>query len=270
MKKLVLFLFALSFLLYGYEARSAGDIKPEYNIVIWNLTDGPIKNIVVVYGNETFKISRMESFTFKMRNFVDYDVPATVIFQWQDNQGNNNKKEAIIPSYKLDIDSLSSLFLRINAGNSISVAWQGYGTDEYFRAYNEIEVAVETAASELEALIDVNLVGKCPFLTMDENGNDLCYEFANAPPEKTCQATGTTSKNIRYFKTLEDVIDIVIFLHNECDGDVSPYNGKPLFTKKADAAGQVAILKAGELEARIVAYDNERNVVTSVNVRKNK
>jgi hypothetical protein len=75
---------------------------------------------------------------------------------------------------------------------------------------------------------------------------------------------------MRYFKTLEDIIDIVIFLHNECDGDVSPYNGKPLFTKKADAAGQVAILKAGELEARIVAYDSERNVITSVNVGKNK
>ena len=270
MKKVMIFLFALSFLMFGYEARSADDIKPEYNIVIWNLTDGPIKNIVVVYGNETFKISRMEGFTFKMRNFVDYDVPATVIFQWQDIQGNNNRKEATIPSYKLDVNSLSSLFLRINEGNSISVAWQGYGAYEYFGAYNEIEFAVETAASELEALIDVNLVDKCPFLTVDENGNDLCYQFANAPPEKTCKATGTTSKNIRYFKTLEDVIDIVIFLHNECHGDVSPYNGKPLFTKKADVAGQVAILKAGELGARIVAYDNERNVITSVNVGKNK
>ena len=120
----------------------ADDIKPEYNIVIWNLTDEPIKNIVVAYGDETFKISRMESFTFKMRNFVDYDVPATVIFQWQDIQGNNHKKEATMPSYKLDVDSLSSLFLRINEGNSFSIAWQGYGADEYFGAYSKIEFAV--------------------------------------------------------------------------------------------------------------------------------
>jgi hypothetical protein len=270
MKKVVLFLFALSFLAYGSEVKSADDMKPEYNIVIWNLTDGPINNIVVAYGDQTFKISRMEGFTFKMRNFVDYDVPATVIFQWQDSEGNNNKKEAIMPSYKLDGDSLSSLFFRINAGNSVSIAWQGFGADEYFRAYSEIEFAVNTAASEMESLMDVNLVGKCPFLTVDEDGNDLCYEFSNAPPEKTCQATGKVFKNIRHFETLEDIIDIVIFLHNECDGEVSPYNGKPLFTKKADAAGQVAILVVGELEVRIIAYDNERNVITRVTVKKNK
>jgi hypothetical protein len=248
----------------------ADDIKPEYNIVIWNLTDGPIKNIVVVYGDETFKISRMGSFTFKMRTFVDYDVPATVIFQWEDIQGNKYKKKATMPPYKLDVDSLSSLFLRINAGNTFSIAWQGYGTDEYFSAYSKIEDAVRTAASEMEVLMDVNLVGKSPFLTVDENGNDLCYEFVNAPPEKTCQAAGATNKNIRYFKTLEDIVDIVIFLHNQCDGDVSPYNGKPLFTKMADAPGQVAILIVGELEAKIIGYDNERNIVTSVNVMKNK
>ena len=248
----------------------ADDIKPEYNIVIWNLTDEPIKNIVVAYGDETFKISRMESFTFKMRNFVDYDVPATVIFQWQDIQGNNHKKEATMPSYKLDVDSLSSLFLRINEGNSFSIAWQGYGADEYFGAYSKIEFAVKTAASEMEVLMDVNLVGKCPFHTVDENGNDLCYEFANATPDKTCQATGGTNKNIRYFKTLEDIIDIVISLHNKCDGDLSPYNGKPLFTKKADAAGQVAILIVGELEVKIIAYDNQRNVIISVDVKNNK
>lgn len=66
MKKIALFfLVTLCFLVYSYEVKSADDIKPQYNIVIWNLTDAPTKNIVVTYGAETFRISRMESFTFK-------------------------------------------------------------------------------------------------------------------------------------------------------------------------------------------------------------
>jgi hypothetical protein len=271
MKKVVwFFLVTLCFLVYNYEVKSADDIKPKYNIVIWNLTDAPIKNIVVTYGTETFMISRMESFTFKTRNFVDYNVPEIVIFQWKDIKGNNHQKEATMPSYKLDVDFLSSLFFRITEGNNISIAWQGYGAQEDSIDYSKIEFAVKTAASEMEALMDVNLVGKWPFQSVDKNGNDLCYEFTNAPSEKTCQAQGVTHTNIRYYKTLEDIIDIVIFLHNECDGDVSPFNRKPLFTKKADAAGQVAILIVGELEVRIIAYDNHPNVITSVKVKHNR
>lgn len=125
MKKIALFfLVTLCFLVYSYEVKSADDIKPQYNIVIWNLTDAPTKNIVVTYGTETFRIGRMESFTFKMRNFVNYNVPETVIFQWKDIKGNNHKKEATIPSHKLDVDFLSSLFFRITEGNNISIAWQ--------------------------------------------------------------------------------------------------------------------------------------------------
>ena len=176
-----------------------------------------------------------------MRNFVDYNVPETVIFQWKDMKGNNQKKEAAMPSYKLDVDFLSSLFFRITEGNNISIAWQDHGTDEDSIDYSKIEFAVKTAASEMEILMDANLVGKCPFLTVDKNGNDLCYEFINATSELTCQAVGETHTNIKYYETLEDIIDIVIFLHNERDGDVSPFNRKPLFTKKTDAAGQVAI-----------------------------
>ena len=127
MKKVVLFfLVTLCFSVYSYEVKSADDIKPQYNIVIWNLTDAHIKNIVVTYGTETFKISQMEDFSFKMRNFVDYNVPETVTFQWKDIKGNNHKKEATIPSHKLDIDSLSSLLLRITEGNNISIEWQGF------------------------------------------------------------------------------------------------------------------------------------------------
>ena len=71
---------------------------------------------------------------------------------------------------------------------------------------------------------------------------------------------------------------LMILINEENENLFTRADGKPYTpqqvneyfkTKKADAAGQVAILKAGELEARIVAYDNEHNVITSVNVRKN-
>ena len=131
MKKIVwFFLITLCFLVYGHEVKSADEVKPEYNIVIWNMTDAPVQNIVVTYGAETFKISRMESFTFKMRNFVDYSVPETVIFQWKDIEGNNHNKEATMPSYKLSVDFISNLFFRINEGNNISIEWQGFGAQE--------------------------------------------------------------------------------------------------------------------------------------------
>jgi len=271
MKKIVLFFFVTAcFLVYSYEVKSADEIKPKYNIVIWNLTDAPINKIVVNYGTETFMINRMESFTFKMRNFVDYNVPEAVIFQWKDSKGNNHKKEATMPSYKLQVDFTSSLFFRITEGNNISIEWQGFGAQEDSIDYRKIEFAVKTAVSEMEVLMDVNLVGKWTFQTVDKHGNDLCYEFINATPEKTCKAQGVTHTNIRYYKTLEDLIDIVVSLHNEFDREVSPFNGKPLFTKKADAAGQIAILIVGELEVKIVAYDNDRNVIKSVNVKHNR
>jgi len=181
----------------------------------------------------------MESFTFKMRNFVDYNDPETVIFQWKDIKGNNHKKEATMPSYKLDVDFLSSLFFRITEGNNISIAWQGFGAEEDSTDYRKIDLAVKSAASEMEVLMDVNLVGKGTFQTVDKNGNDLCYEFINASPAKTCRASGVTHANIRYYKTLEDIIDIVTSLHNGFDGEVSPFNGSHYLPKKQMQPGKL-------------------------------
>jgi hypothetical protein len=55
-----------------------------------------------------------------------YEKSRIVFFSylWKDIKGNNHKKEAAMPSHKLDVYFLSSLFFRITEGNNISIAWQ--------------------------------------------------------------------------------------------------------------------------------------------------
>jgi len=72
---------------------------------------------------------------------------------------------------------------------------------------------------------------------------------------------------IKYYQTLDDIIGIILYSQNKVDKKVSPYNSKPFFTKKAEAPGQVAILIVGNLEVKVVAYDEDGKIIEEVNIK---
>lgn len=164
---------------------------------------------------------------------------------------------------------MPTIVFSIVKGNDVSIEWQGDGGNQaHINDEKTMKDAVKASSPEIKNLIELFSV-KGAYLTVDENYNDLCYQHSNPIDDSTCANLAKSNSKVKYYKTLEDIIDMVIYSHNKVDKEVSPYNSKPLFTREADAAGQIAILIVGNLEVKIVAYDKDGKKITEANVKGN-
>ena len=251
------------------EKKGEAFFKPLYNIVIQNETDGVINAITVNYGSETFNIDQIEGQKFKIRNFVDYNVPETVIFQWQNALGQKYRKEIPVPEHQLEAYFQSTIIFSVEEGNEVSIEWQGHGVDTALLSdESKMKDAIKESKFQIQALIDI-FAARGAYVTVDENFDDLCYQHVHPIDDSTCELLGEKGSKIRYYQTLDDIVDIILYSQNKVDKKVSPYNSKPLFTKKADVSGQIAILIVGELEVRVVAYDEDGKIIEEVNIKGN-
>lgn len=107
------------------------------------------------------------------------------------------------------------------------------------------------AVSELQSWLDAIMAGD-PYLTVDADGNAVCWEAPNPDPAKTCDAiyqmTGTA-----YAATADDVIDKAI-AHHANKGERSCFVGTiSLFAEGTPQAGQI-VLTAGTSAIGIHGY----------------
>ena len=117
-----------------------------------------------------------------------------------------------------------------------------------------LEASAKGAVTELQAALD-DYISKTAMIFLDGPGAEMCYEYLDATPKRTCLALyGPDIPMTKYNPNLLDILDAIVLHHNAGKQEVSPYTGESLFktmqSLDGTEKGLVVISNSVELNGR--------------------